>query len=83
MMFTCLYLAKKVEGAQIEIEEFVRTVNQDKYCTVESKRVICLMQTELQVNEIFLIKALKFQLIVYTPFHLVDFFVTKICPTYF
>ena len=37
---------------------------------------------ELTVNEVFLVKALKFQLVVYTPFHILDFMVDKLSPAY-
>ena len=37
MMFTCLYLATKIDEIQLNIEVFVRAINEEKYCTIESK----------------------------------------------
>ncbi|TNV85132.1 hypothetical protein FGO68_gene4723 [Halteria grandinella] len=68
MMFGCIYLATKIEEIQFcemsssNVEAFCKAVNEDKYCTVEA----------LTSLEVFLLKALKFELIVYTPFQLLD-----------
>lgn len=84
MVLTCLFLASKSDGAHFSIEDFVRTVALEKYCTIESKLIIAYMSPlELNTNEIFLIKALKFQLIVHTPFHLVEYMVSRVCPAHY
>ena len=83
-MFTCLYLATKIDEIQLSIEVFVRAINEEKYCNIDSKISIKLnlYLLELTVNEVFLVKSLKFQLIVYTPYHILDYMVDKLCPTY-
>jgi hypothetical protein len=79
MVFTCLYLASKIEekhfyfekkneqGNVIEkledIHAFVRVINLYDICNVKL----------LQQQEVFLVKALKFQLVTYTQFQLIDY----------
>jgi hypothetical protein len=83
MVLTCLFLASKSDGAHFSIEDFVRTVALEKYCTIESMFWLAHSPLELNTNEIFLIKALKFQFIVHTPFHLVEYMVSRVCPAHF
>lgn len=64
MMFTCLYLASKIEEMQFSedmsqnIHKFVAAIKEEKYCSAE----------KIVNMEVFLVKALRFQFVVYTPF---------------
>ena len=85
MMFTCLYVASKIEEIQFDrdfnnnINTFVAAIKAETYCTVESKHNrINFNDIELTTNEIFLVKALKFQFVVYTPFELIDLMIETV-----
>lgn len=69
MMFTCLFLATKIEEIQFStdihqnIQMFCRGIGEEKYCTVD----------KLNAMEVFLVKAMRFQLVVYSPFQLIEY----------
>jgi hypothetical protein len=80
MIFACIYLATKIEEIQFSldhranIEAFCKIINDEKYCTIEGKTILhYYMSIVLTTFEVFLVKAMKFELIVYTPFQLLDF----------
>ncbi len=68
MVFVCLYLASKTDEITFgdnHIKVFVDQIAEPKYCNVES----------LKNLEISLVKVLRFQFLVYSPFQLMDYMI--------
>lgn len=79
MLFCSLYLASKIEEIEFSsdgspnVEFFCKIIGEEKFCNPESKPLKPAHSIVLTKLEIFLVRALKFEFIVYTPFQLIDF----------